>query len=327
MVDQKLLVEEAKKIAAQEDVKYVVGYKKGTYGFVVSSSYAYSPEYVENFIFNPLCTQNLAVYPMLEEKLPLGREEKADTRKIGLVVKGCDARAVVQIIQEKGLKREDVVLIGIPCTGVIDPKKIKNKFPNAKKVENVTEEDGKYAISFDGENHKIPKEELLSDACKNCVEPNPPIYDVLIGEKVEPPEIQEFENLKELEEKSIEDKWAYWEEHFERCIRCYACREACPLCYCKECMADTLEPQWIRRSVNLSENSAWNIMRAFHLAGRCVGCGECERACPVNIPLMELNKKIEKDVKELYEYTAGMDMEEKPLFGTFKPDDPEEFIL
>ena len=159
MVDQKLLVEEAKKIAAQEDVKYVVGYKKGTYGFVVSSSYAYSPEYVENFIFNPLCTQNLAVYPMLEEKLPLGREEKADTRKIGLVVKGCDARAVVQIIQEKGLKREDVVLIGIPCTGVIDPKKIKNKFPNAKKVENVTEEDGKYAISFDGENHKILKEE------------------------------------------------------------------------------------------------------------------------------------------------------------------------
>jgi len=68
-------------------------------------------------------------------------------------------------------------------------------------------------------------------------------------------------------------------------------------------------------------------MRAFHLAGRCVGCGECERACPVNIPLMELNKKLTKDVKELFEYTSGIEVEEKPLFGTFKPDDPEEFIL
>ncbi|MCK5409089.1 MAG: 4Fe-4S binding protein, partial [Candidatus Heimdallarchaeota archaeon] len=82
-----------------------------------------------------------------------------------------------------------------------------------------------------------------------------------------------------------------------------------------------------RRSVNISENTAWNIMRAYHLAGRCVGCGECESVCPVNIPLMELNKKIEKEVKEMFSYTAGMDIEEKPLFGMFKPDDPEEFVL
>ena len=50
MVDQKLLVEEAKKIIAQEDVKYVIGYKKGTYGFTISPSYAYTPEYAEKFI-------------------------------------------------------------------------------------------------------------------------------------------------------------------------------------------------------------------------------------------------------------------------------------
>lgn len=327
MVDQQLLIEEAKKIVSQEDVKYVVGYKKGTYGFTVSPSYAYSPEYVENFIFNPLCTKNLTVYPMLEEKLPLGRDEKEDTRKIGLVVKGCDSRAIVQIIQEKGLKREDVVLIGIPCTGVIEPRKINRKFPDVKDVEDVLEEDDNYIIRFNGETHTIPKNELLSNACKNCETPNPPLYDVLIGEEVDTPEIQEFANLKDLEDKKIEEKWDYWEKHFDRCIRCYACREACPLCYCIECMADSLTPQWLRRSVNLSENTAWNIMRAFHLAGRCIGCGECERSCPVNIPLMELNKKIEKDVKELYEYTAGKDLEEKPLFGTFKPDDPEEFIL
>ena len=68
-------------------------------------------------------------------------------------------------------------------------------------------------------------------------------------------------------------------------------------------------------------------MRAFHLAGRCIGCGECERASPMGIPLTELNKKLEKDVKELFEYKSGLDAEEKPLLAMFKPDDPEEFIL
>jgi ferredoxin len=92
-------------------------------------------------------------------------------------------------------------------------------------------------------------------------------------------------------------------------------------------MVDDLSPQWVRRSVNLSENTAWNIMRAFHLAGRCIGCGECERACPMDIPLMDLNKKIEKDIKEVYEYNAGLDPEGKPLLATFNPNDPEEFIL
>ncbi len=88
---------------------------------------------------------------------------------------------------------------------------------------------------------------------------------------------------------------------------------------------DHLSPQWVRRSVNISENTAWNIMRAFHLAGRCVGCGACERACPMDIPLMELNKKLEKDVKEMFDYESGT--EEKPLLAIFNPEDPEEFVL
>ncbi len=327
MVDQQLLIEEVKKIVSRDDVKYVIGYKKGTYGFAVSPAFAYSSEYADKFIFNPLCKKNLAAYPILEDKLPLKKGEKEDKRKIGIVAKGCDTRALVQIIQEKGLKREDIVIIGIPCTGVIDQKKIISRFPSEPTYSEIKEEQGVYKITINGKVHEIAKEELLADYCTSCIAPNPVIYDVLIGEEVEPWELKEHKNLDVLKEKSVGERWEYWKEHFDRCIRCYACREACPLCYCKECMADLLNPQWIRRSVNLSENTAWNIMRAYHLAGRCVGCGECESVCPVNIPLMELNKEIEKDVKNLFEYTAGMDSEEKPLFGTFRPDDPEEFIM
>ena len=91
-------------------------------------------------------------------------------------------------------------------------------------------------------------------------------------------------------------------------------------------MAEKLDPQWLRRSVNITENTVWHIMRAFHLAGRCSSCGECERVCPVDIPLMLLNKKVEKDVKVLFDFTAGKKLEEKPLLSLFKPDDPEEDI-
>jgi Na+-translocating ferredoxin:NAD+ oxidoreductase RnfC subunit len=67
-------------------------------------------------------------------------------------------------------------------------------------------------------------------------------------------------------------------------------------------------------------------MRAFHLAGRCTGCAECERVCPMDIPLMLLNKKLEKEIKELFDYAPGINPKNKPLFAMYKPDDPEEDI-
>lgn len=326
MVDQKKLVEVAKETLARKDVKYIIGYKKGSYGFQTSATFAYTPKDVEQFIFTPLCNKNLAKYPLKEEKLPLKRGEEEDKRKIGLVVKGCDSRAIVQIIQENGMKREEVVLLGIPCPGVIDQKEIEKRFPNQSEITEINEINDEYVFTVEGKEHKIPKQELLAEVCKTCEYPNPVLYDVMIGEEVEVNPKAEYEGIKELEEVPLENRWEYWEEQFQRCIRCYACREACPLCYCSTCMVDLLEPQWIRRSVNISENTAWNIMRAFHLAGRCISCGACESACPMDIPLMELNKKLGKEVKEMFEYTPGLDIDAKPLLGSFNPDDPEEFI-
>ncbi len=327
MVDEKELRNTAKKTVSRTDVKYVVGYEKGSYGFQVKPSFAYEPSDTDKFIFSPICVHNLAVFPMLEEKPPLRKGEEPDMRKVGVVVKGCDARAIVQIIQEKGLSRDNVVIIGIPCTGVVDPKKLEERYPGHIKNADIKEEGENFVVTVDGKTQKIPKNELMPDKCKHCEYPTPVLYDILIGKEVKPTKKEDYKKIADFEKKSLKDKWNYWEKQFERCVRCYACRNACPLCYCKECMVDQLNPQWVRRSVNISENTAWNLMRAFHLAGRCIGCGQCERVCPMNIPLMELNKKIEKDIKELFEYTAGIDSESKPLLAMFKPDDPEEFIL
>ena len=71
---------------------------------------------------------------------------------------------------------------------------------------------------------------------------------------------------------------------------------------------------------------AWNIVRAFHLAGRCIDCGECERACPVGIPLLALNRALQKEVQRAFNYVSGYDHAGKPVMASFKKDDDEEFI-
>ncbi|AAM72478.1 MAG TPA: 4Fe-4S ferredoxin [Chlorobaculum sp.] len=155
------------------------------------------------------------------------------------------------------------------------------------------------------------------------------ISDFNIGEKIRshtpPPHV--IEAAEKIEAMSAQERFEFWKEEFAKCIKCYACRQVCPMCYCRRCIVDVNQPQWISTSSHTLGNFEWNLVRAFHLAGRCAACGACDRACPVNIPLRLLNYRMGKEVRSAFDYVAGENSDQKPVLASFKQDDPETFIL
>jgi ferredoxin len=119
---------------------------------------------------------------------------------------------------------------------------------------------------------------------------------------------------------------AFWREELSRCVKCYACRQACPLCYCNRCICEKNRPQCISTSSTLKGNFAFHIARAFHQAGRCVGCDECSRACPAGINLRLLNLSLAKVAEEKFSYRSGVDPDAEPLIGCYSENDKETFI-
>jgi ferredoxin len=140
------------------------------------------------------------------------------------------------------------------------------------------------------------------------------------------PEADLLAKIKELAAMTPQERAAFWSEQFDKCTRCNACRAACPGCYCQLCAARKNVPQWISTVAGGQGSFAWNIMRAYHQAGRCTLCGACQAACPQGIPLMLLNLWIEQQVEEEFDFKAGYDPEGKPLIGSWKPDDDDSFM-
>jgi ferredoxin len=126
--------------------------------------------------------------------------------------------------------------------------------------------------------------------------------------------------VDKIEKMSMEERWNFWLEELSDCIKCYACRQSCPLCYCARCTVECNQPQWISVPSHKLGNLEWHVMRAMHLAGRCVNCGDCFRACPVNIPLNLLTQKIIVDIAKKF------GVADEYALNTFKPDDTEDFI-
>jgi formate dehydrogenase (coenzyme F420) beta subunit len=291
----KELKEKVKELLDTKKVDLVIGYRRASDGIAAQPFFLQKEGEAEALVWDAYCYYNLSGYL-----------RDFPGKKVGLVAKACDLKSIIVLLQEHQLKRENLYIIGMDCSGMIDESKLLFSSKSAQEIN-------------------------LARKCKFCQNVLPAIYDVLIREnekKDRSPVLEQdkYEGIRKLGAKSLTERLKFWEGEFSRCIRCYACRQICPLCYCPKCVADQTMPTWFSKAANLKGNFSWNVVRALHQAGRCIDCGECERACPVGIPLTDINRKIEKDIQELFNYEAGVKVEQKPLLVYFDKNDPEDFI-
>ncbi|MCE5333971.1 MAG: 4Fe-4S dicluster domain-containing protein, partial [Desulfobacteraceae bacterium] len=184
----------------------------------------------------------------------------------------------------------------------------------------------KLTVSGKGFEQAFTRADYLQENCSICTHRNPVVYDELLGEAVREQDVDRYADIRAIEALLPDEKRQYFDKLIEPCIRCYACRNACPGCFCPTCFVDESRPQWVGKTIDPTDTLTFHFLRAFHLAGRCTDCGSCERACPVGIKMRLFTKELEKEIKELYGYEAGIIQDQRPPLDMFRPDDPEPFL-
>jgi ferredoxin len=140
-----------------------------------------------------------------------------------------------------------------------------------------------------------PKELAQAHECR---QPFP--QEFVAGEKAEPVPNQ---TVNEITAMDLAARLDFWLGEFSRCIKCYGCRDVCPVCFCNEC---TLEEEALIKTGDLPpENPMFHLTRAIHMAGRCIDCNLCTEVCPAEIPLRTLYKKVAEIVKDEFGYVTG----------------------
>jgi len=142
----------------------------------------------------------------------------------------------------------------------------------------------------------------LALACE-CKKPWPD--DMTAGEASDGVE-QKMVQAAEVNESA--QRFAFWKDQFLKCVKCYGCRDICPMCFCFEC---SLECDGLVSKGDLPVDiPVFHLTRAMHMADRCIDCGLCEEACPSDIPLRLLYKKTATIMDAEFGYTSGINKDE-----------------
>ena len=296
----------------------VMAWENGEFCYDVTPA-VFTKDTVDRIIYDDFCAANQSKY--------LIAESKKEGKTVALL-KPCDTYSFQQLIKENRINRENVYVLGIPCSGKIDPEKARKL--GVKGITGVKSEGDTVVFDTVYGEKSCEKKDVLYEKCMFCKGKKHMVYDALSNPEEEPEEAEandafgnRFAYIENIEHMNAEERFAFWRNELSRCIRCNACRNVCPACSCLQCVFDNPK-SGVAGKANTDdfEENLFHIIRAFHVAGRCTDCGECTRVCPQNIPLHLLNRKFIKDINDFYgEYQAGVDITiEGPLTSYTKQD-------
>ena len=306
--------EVARGLLEKGEVEVFIGYRKGSVPMVNEPLLVSNPGKTDLLYWDSNCGLNLCNY--LTKR----------TERIGILANGCTSRSIVTHIIENQIAREQLYIVGIPCTGMIDHRAV-SRAVKYREIESVEEEGDILKVEGKDFEEKLEKRAYIQRNCATCAHPNPVEYDEMVASPVNTPEMKApYKDVEKIESMSPEKRQGFFNRMVSRCTRCYACRNVCPLCYCPVCFVDESRPQWVGKSIDPTDTMTFHLLRAYHCAGRCTDCGACERVCPVGIPVRQFTKKLNKDAQELFSWEAGLTLEQRPPLDVYRPDDYNEFI-
>ncbi len=296
----------------------------------------------------------------------------ASDLRIAVTCRPCDAKAIIELVKREQINRENLLLVGLNCTGTLPPVAARKMFEeefgiNPADVVREDIEDGKLTVRLkDGTERERDLAELEEkgygrrENCRRCETSIPTMADLAcgkwgVGDKkatfievcsdkgaalvdgaieagcilVEQPDGEavkirkgKIEAATELARKwqerdfatfkdmSLDERFDYWFGQFSQCIKCFGCRDACPICYCKECW---LEPdRGFVLGGEIPPDTLWPMVRAVHVMDSCVNCGQCQDACSMNLPLSRFIFMLNREIAAIFKYEPGMDVETLP---------------
>ncbi len=314
------------------------------------------PAYLDNAdVFAPVMPVNAArIVQSITRLTPVDK-------KTAIVIRPCEMRAFVELVKLHQIQTENLLLIGIDCPGAysvkyypefVAEKKTSDEF--VKKYDRWAEDtklrsgcqiceypypltaditvgvfggDPTKSLLLQAETAKgeeaLTKLGLKIDVDSDAVQKR----QAAIAKYI--PEIKARRKKffdKTREEVGGEEKLA---KVFAPCIKCQNCRQACPVCYCRECffISPTFElesDKYLNQAEKKgavrmpSDTLLFHLTRMNHMGASCVGCGACEEACPNDIPLLKIFQLIGSDVQALFEYVPGRSTEDALPASVFK---------
>ena len=317
-VTREQLIEKASALLSDGTVSAVLGWGKGEFDYDVTPRIFTSVEDLQaGFVWSDFCGANFSKYLVAKT----GKIEG----KILVFLKPCDSYSFNQLLTEHRFDREKVYAIGIPCEGMADIGKVKAIVGEGISSIDTTGEQMLVTTLYDDQPKAVNTADVLAERCINCKSKKIVAYDELLGDNGEVVESGRFDEVARLEAMTPDERFAFWQNELSRCIRCNACRDACPACTCEKCVFDNPNSGVENKSpANEFEEKLFHIIRAYHVAGRCTDCGECSRVCPQNIPLHLLNRKFIKDMNNFYgEYQAGEEVGSRAPLVNYTTEDLE----